>query len=149
MLSVNVRILRLRNRFSRGIAANQFALVSVLISCVSSIITSSTFVSLQAGVIEFSDECWSRVSVEARQCIESMLTVDPARRATADQILVHPWFTSGKSCEGGELTAAVVKLKKWRARKRMKGGAKAVLALRAFQSHAQSSATKSFHGTSS
>lgn len=96
----------------------------------------------QAGAVEFSDECWSRVSVEARQCIESMLVVDPARRATADQILVHPWFASGKSYEGGELTAAVVKLKKWRARKRMKGGAKAVLAVHAFRSYAQSSATK-------
>lgn len=96
---------------------------------------------VQAGAVEFDPSFWSGVSAEARQCVASMLTVDPLRRPTADQALAHPWFTmatsGGGSGGGGELSAAVAKLRSWRLQKRLKGGAKAVLAMNAFRGGAK------------
>jgi serine/threonine protein kinase len=100
---------------------------------------------VQAGAVEFNPESWGGVSAEAQECVARMLTVDPSRRPTAEQVLALPWFASGgasSSHSSGELSAAVAKLKAWRAQKRLKSGAKAVLAAVAFRSHANKDGAK-------
>ncbi|EDO42433.1 predicted protein [Nematostella vectensis] len=46
---------------------------------------------IQAGEFEFLSPYWDPVSDDAKDLISTMLVVDPATRATADQILQHRW----------------------------------------------------------
>ena len=39
---------------------------------------------IKAGVYEFHDEFWSKISADAKDFIDKLLTVDPDARATAD-----------------------------------------------------------------
>lgn len=36
---------------------------------------------------------WRNVSAECKHCIRGMLTIDPAYRLTAREVLDHPWIT--------------------------------------------------------
>ncbi|XP_043707363.1 calcium/calmodulin-dependent serine/threonine-protein kinase-like isoform X2 [Telopea speciosissima] len=44
-----------------------------------------------AGDISFEDHTWTSISPSAKQLISSLLTVDPQKRPTAQEILLHPW----------------------------------------------------------
>jgi len=44
------------------------------------------------GEYYFLDDCWSNISMEARELICGLLGVDPATRLSASQALSHPWF---------------------------------------------------------
>lgn len=47
----------------------------------------------------FDGPAWAGVSADARDCVASMLVKDPARRATIDQLLAHPWLAGRpRSC---------------------------------------------------
>lgn len=52
---------------------------------------------IASGHVNFGSARWWGVSAEARDLVSRMLTVDPAKRITAAEILSHPWFTSGVS----------------------------------------------------
>ena len=43
------------------------------------------------GKLEFHKEFWDGVSMEARDLITKLLSVDPALRPNAGQALRHPW----------------------------------------------------------
>jgi len=51
---------------------------------------------------KFDPRVWSRISVEARSFIESLLVADPRKRMTAKDALDHPWIS-------GPLTVAAPK----------------------------------------
>jgi serine/threonine protein kinase len=42
--------------------------------------------------LEFPPEEWSSISREAISLVQSMMTVDPAMRPTARDVLAHPWL---------------------------------------------------------
>ncbi|XP_042480430.1 calcium and calcium/calmodulin-dependent serine/threonine-protein kinase-like [Macadamia integrifolia] len=44
-----------------------------------------------AGDFSFEDHTWKTISPSAKQLISSLLTVDPQKRPTAEEILLHPW----------------------------------------------------------
>eukprot|EP00249_Psilotum_nudum_P017727 c26460_g1_i1 orf=415-1971(-) len=46
-----------------------------------------------AGDFNFDEYTWKTVSQSAKQLISSLLTVDPHRRPTAAELLLHPWVT--------------------------------------------------------
>ncbi|XP_041354063.1 serine/threonine-protein kinase 33-like [Gigantopelta aegis] len=48
---------------------------------------------IKKGDIDFSFKEWKPVSTEAQKCIQGMLTVDPAHRLSAAEVLDQPWFT--------------------------------------------------------
>lgn len=54
------------------------------------------FDAILAGDFQFSPPFWSKISQEAKNLIKSMLTVDPDKRFTAEQVFTHPW-TMGTS----------------------------------------------------
>ncbi|GAB5588112.1 Calmodulin-dependent protein kinase cmk2 [Umbelopsis nana] len=43
---------------------------------------------------EFHDRYWNNVSMEARNFIKQLLTIDPSKRLTATEALKHPWMTT-------------------------------------------------------
>uniref|UniRef100_A0A674P0Q1 calcium/calmodulin-dependent protein kinase n=1 Tax=Takifugu rubripes TaxID=31033 RepID=A0A674P0Q1_TAKRU len=47
---------------------------------------------IKAGAYDFPSPEWDTVTPEAKNLINQMLTINPAKRITADQALKHPWI---------------------------------------------------------
>lgn len=52
---------------------------------------------IKKGELDFSDEFWATVSVNAKSILEKMMRVDPAHRLTATEMLHHPWITGNET----------------------------------------------------
>jgi len=78
------------------------------------------FAAIKAGSYDFPSPYWDDVSPEAKDMIEKLLVVDPAKRMTSEGVLAHPWVTgSGGSAD---LSGAVHELKRFNARRKFKAG---------------------------
>ena len=53
----------------------------------------SLFELIKKGEFEFSNEIWDEISSEAKDLIQKLLVVDPAKRLETSEISEHPWFT--------------------------------------------------------
>lgn len=51
------------------------------------------FDQILSGKVEFNEEYWNDISVEAKELISSMLNIDIERRLTAEQVMNHCWIT--------------------------------------------------------
>uniref|UniRef100_A0A2K5K0U4 calcium/calmodulin-dependent protein kinase n=1 Tax=Colobus angolensis palliatus TaxID=336983 RepID=A0A2K5K0U4_COLAP len=52
---------------------------------------------IKAGAYDFPSPEWDTVTPEAKNLINQMLTINPAKRITADQALKHPWVCGRQS----------------------------------------------------
>lgn len=52
---------------------------------------------IKKGELDFSDEFWANISVNAKSFLEKMMRVDPAHRLTATEMLHHPWITGNET----------------------------------------------------
>ena len=86
------------------------------------------FRKIQAADYDFSHPAWKNVSIPAKQCLASLLRVDPYYRATATQALQEEWFTKCNEMQlsGRDLTSSVKTLKTWVAKRRFKSAVHAV-----------------------
>jgi len=87
------------------------------------------FRKIQAADYDFSHPSFRSVSVQAKQCLASLLRVDPYYRATASQALQSNWFTDGISDEDlskVDLRGSVKELKTWVATRRFKSAVHAI-----------------------
>jgi serine/threonine protein kinase len=55
---------------------------------------------------EFEQPQWEHNSLGAKQCIQRMLTSDPHKRITADELLRNKWVT--EACEARNVRATVL-----------------------------------------
>ena len=46
----------------------------------------------QKGDYKFNWKNWSKISNDAKDIVKGLLTVDPKRRLSAEQALLHPWI---------------------------------------------------------
>jgi calcium/calmodulin-dependent protein kinase I len=51
------------------------------------------FASIVSGIYTYDDAVWAHVSPRAKNFIDRLLVVDPAKRMTAAQALAHPWVS--------------------------------------------------------
>lgn len=72
----------------------------------------------------FPDPYWTNISPQAKDLVQKLLVVDPNKRLTADQILVHPWMFE----DGSKLSLDHFKpnLKSYNARRRFRSAIRAV-----------------------
>jgi serine/threonine protein kinase len=85
---------------------------------------------IKSGDFVFHAEYWDPVSDEAKNLISAMLTVDMDKRMTAKEALNHPWI-SGMTDEdlmSHDLNGTLDEIKKFNARRKLKGTIKAVMA---------------------
>ncbi|XP_038136194.1 calcium/calmodulin-dependent protein kinase type II delta 1 chain-like isoform X2 [Cyprinodon tularosa] len=77
---------------------------------------------IKAGAYDFPSPEWDTVTAEAKDLINKMLTINPAKRVTAADALKHPWI-----CQRSTVAAMVHRqetvecLKKFNARRKLKG----------------------------
>uniref|UniRef100_A0A4W4EJC4 calcium/calmodulin-dependent protein kinase n=1 Tax=Electrophorus electricus TaxID=8005 RepID=A0A4W4EJC4_ELEEL len=53
---------------------------------------------IKAGAYDFPSPEWDTVTPEAKNLINQMLTINPAKRITAEQALKHPWVCVSNCC---------------------------------------------------
>uniref|UniRef100_A0A8C6NLL0 calcium/calmodulin-dependent protein kinase n=1 Tax=Nothobranchius furzeri TaxID=105023 RepID=A0A8C6NLL0_NOTFU len=76
---------------------------------------------IKAGAYDFPSPEWDTVTPEAKNLINQMLTINPAKRITADQALKHPWV-----CQRSTVASVVHRqetvecLRKFNARRKLK-----------------------------
>jgi serine/threonine protein kinase len=71
------------------------------------------------------------VSAEAKDLIAQMLTVDPAQRPSAKQLLKHPWLAaSPELLRTKGLGGTQSELKRWTAKRRLKAATRGIIAVR-------------------
>ena len=51
---------------------------------------------VKKGEFDFPEEEWNVITDEGKDLIKKMLTYDPKKRPSANQVLQHPWFTTFK-----------------------------------------------------
>jgi calcium/calmodulin-dependent protein kinase I len=78
----------------------------------------------------FDEEYWGSITKQAKDLIKGLLTIDPAKRLTADQALTHPWVgLTADDLSRINLDANLRELKKFNANRKFKAAAKAVIAI--------------------
>ncbi|KAG7283167.1 hypothetical protein CRUP_000529 [Coryphaenoides rupestris] len=75
---------------------------------------------IKAGAYDFPSPEWDTVTPEAKNLINQMLTINPAKRITADQALKHPWQRSTVASMMHR-QETVECLRKFNARRKLKG----------------------------
>ncbi|NP_001080814.1 calcium/calmodulin dependent protein kinase (CaM kinase) II gamma S homeolog [Xenopus laevis] len=77
---------------------------------------------IKAGAYDFPSPEWDTVTPEAKNLINQMLTINPAKRITADQALKHPWVCQQSTVASMMHRQETVEcLRKFNARRKLKG----------------------------
>ncbi|XP_049619176.1 calcium/calmodulin-dependent protein kinase (CaM kinase) II beta 1 isoform X4 [Syngnathus typhle] len=77
---------------------------------------------IKAGAYDFPSPEWDTVTPEAKNLINQMLTINPARRITAQEALKHPWVCQRSTVASMMHRQETVEcLKKFNARRKLKG----------------------------
>lgn len=78
---------------------------------------------IRAGDFVFHDRYWEKVHIEVKQLIASLLTVNPQYRLTAPKALESDWFNkiTSSMLDSSDLTLALREMKKYNAKRRLKG----------------------------
>jgi calcium-dependent protein kinase len=64
-----------------------------------------------SGNVPFMPEVWDDLSWQAKNFVQSLLSVDPAKRLTAVQALDHPWISAGRMHDQLDMTDVVHNLR--------------------------------------
>lgn len=77
---------------------------------------------IKAGAYDFPSPEWDTVTPEAKDLINKMLTINPAKRITASEALKHPWICQRSTVASMMHRQETVDcLKKFNARRKLKG----------------------------
>ncbi|XP_022247309.1 calcium/calmodulin-dependent protein kinase type II alpha chain isoform X7 [Limulus polyphemus] len=80
------------------------------------------YAQIKAGAYDYPSPEWDTVTPEAKNLINSMLTVNPAKRITASEALKHPWICQRERVASTLHRQETVEcLKKFNARRKLKG----------------------------
>ncbi|XP_060576353.1 calcium/calmodulin-dependent protein kinase type II subunit delta-like isoform X2 [Ruditapes philippinarum] len=100
------------------------------------------YAQIKVGAYDYPSPEWDTVTPEAKNLINSMLTVNPSKRITAQEALKHPWICDWDTLQRERVAAAVHRqetvdcLKKFNARRKLKGAIlTTMLATRNFSSN--------------
>lgn len=79
---------------------------------------------------DFPSPWWDAVSPEAKDLIKRMLTKNPEKRATPEEILAHPWIASGKASTATIDLASRLQL--LQAKAKLRKGIQTIIAIQRF-----------------
>uniref|UniRef100_A0A8C9T6I3 calcium/calmodulin-dependent protein kinase n=1 Tax=Scleropages formosus TaxID=113540 RepID=A0A8C9T6I3_SCLFO len=85
---------------------------------------------IKAGAYDFPSPEWDTVTPEAKNLINQMLTINPAKRITAEQALKHPWVCQRSTVASMMHRQETVEcLRKFNARRKLKPGVRSGVSL--------------------
>jgi len=90
--------------------------------------TAQLYKQIKKGEYDFPDPYWTDISPEAKNLVQCLLTVNPKKRYTAEQVLQHPWIinqTSDKKFHDSHIE----RLKQMQARRKLRRGVQMVMAV--------------------
>ncbi|XP_077226400.1 calcium and calcium/calmodulin-dependent serine/threonine-protein kinase-like [Tasmannia lanceolata] len=76
-----------------------------------------------AGDFSFDEHTWKSISCSAKHLISNLLTVDPHRRPTAQELLVHPWVIGDSAKQDLMDSEVVSRLQSFNARRKFRAAA--------------------------
>lgn len=82
--------------------------------------------------LQFISPYWDDISQNAKDLIAHLICLDPAARLSARAALSHPWVTGAAASSTNLPDTSFSRLREFRAQRKLKGGAKAVLAVHRF-----------------
>lgn len=86
---------------------------------------------IKSGDYSFPSPEWDSVTPAAKELINRMLNLDPAKRITVKDALAHPWVVNrDKVASKTHRQDTIDELKKFNARRKLKGGVRAAMAIR-------------------
>lgn len=86
------------------------------------------FHAIRAGDFVFYDDYWGEISMSAKNLVLSMLRVDPAARASPQEVLDSEWMQSNDDfLERRKLSKSLAEITSFNARRRLKGAIGAVM----------------------
>lgn len=94
--------------------------------------TAALYKQIKKGEFDFPAPYWTNISASAKDLVRRLLTVDPAQRATAAQVLAHPWIAGSEASTkplGGDYNKRLMMLQ---ARRRLKKGVQMIIAINKF-----------------
>ncbi|KAG5840284.1 hypothetical protein ANANG_G00187170 [Anguilla anguilla] len=99
---------------------------------------------IKAGAYDFPSPEWDTVTPEAKNLINQMLTINPAKRITAQEALKHPWVCQRSTVASMMHRQETVEcLKKFNARRKLKGAIlTTMLVSRNFSDHGSASVSR-------
>jgi serine/threonine protein kinase len=75
---------------------------------------------------DFPSPWWDSISKEAKSLVQALLTLDPKKRMTADEVLKQPWVTGAAS--DAPLDSVQKSLRKYNATRKLKKAALGIMA---------------------
>ncbi|KAJ7949452.1 putative Calcium-dependent protein kinase [Quillaja saponaria] len=78
---------------------------------------------IMAGNFSFDEKTWKGISSSAKQLIAGLLTVDPSRRPSAQELLHHPWVLGDIAKEDQMDSEIVSRLQSFNARRKLRAAA--------------------------
>jgi len=97
------------------------------------------FRQIKSGRYDYPSPFWDEVSDQAKALIDSMLVLDPKRRATAQDVLDHPWVSEVQDSHQQHLPMFTDALKQYNVRRKFRAGMVAVEAIQVFKMQQSSS----------
>jgi calcium/calmodulin-dependent protein kinase I len=91
---------------------------------------SALFKCIKMGEFEYTAPYWDDSSEEVKDLISKLLVVDPAKRLSAEAALEHTWLSENFPHKTIHMDKSIVNMKKFNARRRLKGAVRAVMAAR-------------------
>lgn len=94
--------------------------------------TAALYKQIKKGDFDFPAPYWTNISDSAKDLVRKLLTVDPAARYTAKQVLEHPWIsgtTASAKPLGNDYSKRLMMLQ---ARRRLKKGVQMIIAINKF-----------------
>ncbi|CEO99397.1 Protein kinase domain-containing protein [Plasmodiophora brassicae] len=99
------------------------------------------YAQIKRGDYDFPDPYWTEISPEAKELVSRLLTVDPKKRATCDEVLSHPWIAGNKATDKKLGPHHQKKMREFNARRKLRRGINMVIAVNKLTRGFSSSAT--------
>lgn len=87
------------------------------------------YAQIKRGDYDFPDPYWTDISSEAKDLVTRLLTVDPEKRCTCDELLSHPWIAGDKASDKKFGSHHQKRLREFNARRKLRKGINMIIAV--------------------
>jgi calcium/calmodulin-dependent protein kinase I len=94
--------------------------------------TAQLYKQIKKGEYDFPSPYWDDVSESAKELVRMLLCVDPAKRATAKQVINHSWISGSSASNKQFSTIHMKRLQMLQARRRLRKGVQMIIAINKF-----------------